>query len=202
MRKTDQSRISYNKKAYDYENTRDGRFTRPLRQLILNTVYVQKGQRILDIACGTGDLLAALARKAPDTHACGIDIADQMIEVARKSNPNITYTVSPAYPLPFGDNSIDIITVSAAFHHFEEPQRFASECIRVLSGGGRLYIGEFSYSTFERVIFNPFLPLLRSGDVRLYSEEELAGFFTKAGFEALGIERSGRCLVLSFEKFV
>lgn len=199
MSKTDKSRIAYNKKAYDYENTADGRFTRPLRRLIINTVNVADGQRVLDVACGTGDLIASLAKKAA-IHAYGIDIAEQMIEVARRENKNITYSVSPAYPLPFRDSAMDIITVSAAFHHFEEPQRFANECMRVLCSGGSLYIGEFSYPPIIRHIFNAFLPLLNSGDVRIYSKKELAGFFSNAGFKNVGITGSDRCKVFLFEK--
>jgi ubiquinone/menaquinone biosynthesis C-methylase UbiE len=200
MSKTSQSRKAYNKKANDYDNTMDGRFTRPLKQLMLNTISIVAGQRVLDVACGTGDLIASLAKRADNVHAYGIDIAEQMIEVARAAHPSTSYTVSPSVPLPFDNSTMDVITVSAAFHHFEEPQRFANECMRVISGDGRLYIGEFSYSTVERFILNPLLPLLRSGDVKLYSEKELASFFVKAGFETTGIERAGKCIVLSLKK--
>lgn len=197
MSKTDKSREAYNKKANDYENTMDGRVTRPMRQLILNTVNVADGQRVLDVACGTGDLISAIAEKAK-IKSYGIDIAEQMIDVAKAANKNITYLVSPAYPLPFDNNSMDIITVSAAFHHFEKPQQFADECMRVLTGGGTVYIGEFHYPPLIRILFNPLLPLLNAGDVKLYSEKELASFFLKSGFEVFGVERAGKCVVFSF----
>jgi ubiquinone/menaquinone biosynthesis C-methylase UbiE len=200
MSKTDQSRDSYNRKASNYENTADGRFTRPLRQLLLKSVNIKQNNRILDIACGTGDLISALAKKAPNTQPFGIDIAEQMIEVTKAANPNVAFSVSQAYPLPFKDSSMDVITVSAAFHHFEQPKTFACECMRVLSSGGTLYIGEFSYSPIARAIFNPLLPLLRAGDVKLYSEKELSSFFFKAGFEPGKIKKAGKCLMFSFEK--
>jgi predicted GNAT family N-acyltransferase len=103
--------------------------------------------------------------------------------------------------LPFGDSEMDIITVSAAFHHFEEPQRFADECHRVLSAGGTLYVGEFYYPPIIRILFNPFLPFLNAGDVKLYSEKELSGFFLKAELKTLELRRAGKCLVFSFKKF-
>lgn len=199
MSRTDKSRESYNKKAHDYENTMDGRFTRPMRQLLLNTVSVRGGQRVLDVACGTGDLIATLAKKA-GISAYGIDIAEQMIGVAKTANPNVSYSVSPACPLPFSESSLDIITVSAAFHHFEEPQRFADECMRVLSDGGTVYIGEFYYPPLIRVLFNPLLPLLKAGDVKLYSERELTSFFVWAGFKELDVKRDGKCVVFPFRK--
>jgi len=199
MSRTDQSRSPYNKKARNYEDTMDGRVTRPLKRLMIDTIDVENGMRVLDVACGTGGLIAALAKKS-DIQAYGTDIAEQMVEVERAANRNISFTVSPAYLLPFGNASMDIITVSAAFHHFEEPQRFANECARVLAGGGKLYVGEFSYPPVVRILFNPLLPLLRSGDVKLYSRKELTSFFLKAGFEALGIEGIGRCEVFIFGK--
>jgi ubiquinone/menaquinone biosynthesis C-methylase UbiE len=199
MSKTDKSRASYNKKAHNYENTMDGRFTRPLRRLILNTVKVTNGLRVLDVACGTGDLIAALAKKAA-IQAHGTDIAEQMIDVAKAANKNISYRVSPAYPLPYNDGSMDIIIVSAAFHHFEEPQTFANECKRVLSDCGAVYIGEFHYPAPLRVLFNPLLPLLNAGDVKLYSKKELPSFFTKAGFNPVDIKQDGKCLVFTFKK--
>lgn len=199
MSRTNKSREAYNKKAHDYENTMDGRVTRPMRQLLLNTVNVSNGQRVLDVACGTGDLIAAIAEKA-EVKAYGIDIAEQMIDVAKTANKNISYSVSHAYPLPFDNSSMDIITVSAAFHHFEKPHQFADECMRVLTGGGTVYIGEFHYQPLIRVLFNPLLPLLNAGDVKLYSKKELAGFFLKSGFEVLGVERAGKCVAFSFRK--
>ena len=117
MNRTDKSRNAYNKKAHDYENTPDGRFTRPLKQLILNTISVAAGQHVLDVACGTGDLISALAKKA-NIKAYGIDIAEQMIKVASATDKDIDFRVSPAYPLPFSIGSMDIIIASAAFHHF------------------------------------------------------------------------------------
>jgi ubiquinone/menaquinone biosynthesis C-methylase UbiE len=199
MSKTEQSRKAYNQKAADYENTADGRFTRPLKQLMFNTIPITSGQRVLDVACGTGDLIAAFAKKA-NIQAYGTDIAEEMIKTAQTKHKNITYSVSPAYPLPFKNSSMDVITVSAAFHHFEQPQQFANECRRVLSDSGRLYVGEFSYSPVTRVIFNALLPLLKSGDVKLYSRNELAEYFEKARFRSISVESAGRCEVFSFEK--
>lgn len=199
MSKAEQSRKAYNKKARNYEGTMDGRVTRPLKQLMISKIKVENGQRVLDVACGTGDLITALDKKA-DIQAYGIDISEQMIEVAQSANRKISYAISPAYPLPFDDSYIDIITVSAAFHHFEEPMRFADECKRVLRNAGRLYIGEFHYPSVVRVILNPILPLLKSGDVKLYSIKELSSIFQKAGFDALDVERVGQCMVLSFMK--
>jgi len=199
MSKTEQSRKSYNKKAADYQNTYDGRVTQPLKSMMLNTIKVQHGQTVIDVACGTGDLIADVSKKA-DVQAHGIDIAEQMIKVAGESHRGISFTVSPSVPLPFKDASVDVIMVSAAFHHFEEPQGFADECGRVLSAGGRVYIGEFCLPPLVRYIMNFFIKFLKTGDVKMYSDTELSAFFTNAGFDIIEIHRDGSLCVLTCEK--
>jgi len=199
MRKTEQSRRSYNKKAAYYENTQDGRVTRPLKRMIINAVEVQNGQTVVDVACGTGDLIAAVAKKA-NIQVHGIDIAEQMIAVAKERYQGISFSVAPAYPLAFDELSVDTIMVSAAFHHFEQPQRFATECKRVLRPGGKVYIGEFNVPTVARYIMNFLIKFAKTGDVKIYSDLELASFFINAGFEITDILTDGPRIVLICEK--
>jgi len=199
MKKTEQSRKSYNKKAAYYESTQDGRVTRPLKRMMLNAVEVQNGQTVVDVACGTGDLIASLAKKA-DIQAHGIDIAEQMIAIAKETHQGISFSVAPAYPLIFNDLSVDTIMVSAAFHHFEQPQRFVTECKRVLRPGGKVYIGEFNIPAAARYIMNFFIKFLKTGDVRIYSDLELVSFFEKAGFEITDILTDGPRIVLICQK--
>ena len=90
--------------------------------------------------------------------------------------------------------------VSAAFHHFENPQSFADECFRVLRAGGKVYIGEFCMSPVVRHIMNFFIKFMRTGDVKIYSETELASFFTKAGFDIKDIRTDGPRIVVICEK--
>ena len=199
MSKTEQSRKRYNKIASNYDNTHDGIVTRPMKQMLINAVEVQSGQAVLDVACGTGDLIVAISKKA-NIKAYGIDIAEKMINVASESNRSISFKVAPAYPLQFDSDSMDIITVSAAFHHFEEPQKFADECKRVLRTGGKVYIGEFNIPSIARVLMNIFAPIVRTGDVKIYSKTELAAFFIKAGLITKSVLNSGSLMVMVFEK--
>ena len=182
MNKTEQSRKAYNRKAANYDATYDGKVTQSLKRMMLNIIEVRNGQTVVDVACGTGSLIAAVSKKANiQTH--GIDIAEQMIKVAGEIHKGISFKVAPSVPLPFGNASVDVILVSAAFHHFEEPQRFADECVRVLHAGGKVYIGEFCVSSVARHIMNFAVRFLRSGDVRMYSDAELAVIFSRAGLD-------------------
>jgi len=199
MKKTEQSRKAYNKKAANYESTYDGRVTRPIKQMMLDAINVQNGQTVIDIACGTGALIAEVSKKA-EIQAFGIDISEQMIKVAKEFYQGILFKVASAVPLPFEDASADVIMVSAAFHHFEGPQSFADECFRVLRAGGKVYIGEFCMSPFVRCIMNFFIKFMRTGDVKIYSESELVSFFTTAGFEITEIRKDEPRIVLICEK--
>jgi len=169
--------------------------------MMINAVEVQNGQIVIDVACGTGDLIAAVKQKA-DIQAYGIDIAEQMIEIAKEKHQSISFSVAPAYPLEFDDSSVDTIMVSAAFHHFEQPQRFVTECLRVLRPGGKAYIGEFNIPAAARHIMNFLIKFVKTGDVKIYSDSELASFFSKAGFEITEILTEGPRIVLICRKKV
>jgi ubiquinone/menaquinone biosynthesis C-methylase UbiE len=167
--------------------------------MMLSIIEVRNDQTVVDVACGTGDLIAAVSKKA-DIQAHGIDIAKQMIRVAGETHQGISFRVAPSVPLPFENASVDVILVSAAFHHFEEPQRFADECVRVLHVGGKVYIGEFCVPSFARYIMNFVIRFLRSGDVRMYSDSELAAFFSRAGLDITEKRMEGPRTVLTCVK--
>jgi ubiquinone/menaquinone biosynthesis C-methylase UbiE len=199
MNKTEQSRKSYNRKAANYEATYDGKVTQPLKRMMLNIIEVRNGQTVVDVACGTGDLIAAVSKKA-DIQAHGIDIAEQMVKVAGETHRGISFKVAPSVPLPFDNASVDVIMVSAAFHHFEEPQRFADECVRVLHDGGKVYIGEFCIPSVARHVMNFAVKFLRSGDVRMYSDTELTAIFSRAGLDITDKRMEGSRTVLTCVK--
>ncbi|WP_334290822.1 class I SAM-dependent methyltransferase [Anaerostipes caccae] len=82
-----------------------------------------------------------LSKKAR-VNAFGVDISENMIASARERYPDCTFTVGPCAPLGFENESMDVITVSCAFHHFENPRTFAGECMRVLKSHGKVFIAE------------------------------------------------------------
>jgi ubiquinone/menaquinone biosynthesis C-methylase UbiE len=134
-KKTEQSRIAYNKMALEYDSSPEGSYTRIHKAELIKKVAVKNGDTILDVACGNGFLLAELSKKAK-VNAFGVDISENMIAVAKKRYPNNTFLAQPCFPFSFENKSINVITVSCAFHHFEQPQGFANECMRTLKNGG------------------------------------------------------------------
>lgn len=199
-KKEAQSREAYDRKAYDYENTADGKFTESFKAELIRRVILKENYKVLDVACGTGALLIGLKKKCP-IYATGIDISERMIEVARAKNTGMDFRVSNCVPLVFEDNTYDVITVSAAFHHFAQPAEFAKEAFRVLKSKGRIYIAEVNMPAVIRPVFNiAVIPLIRAGDVKIYSQNELWQIFQQAGFKNISIEIRGNIQFLQGEK--
>ena len=95
------------------------------------------GSRVLDIACGTGDLCREL--KANGYRPFGIDRSAGMLAAARTSAPLLR---SDGLALPFPDGSVDGIVCGFALRNFEHLGRFFTECARVLRDGGRVSLLE------------------------------------------------------------
>lgn len=199
-RKTEQSQKVYNEMAWEYDSTPEGRYTRAHKEEIIKKAVLRDGDNILDVACGNGSLLGALSQKAR-VNAFGIDISENMIASARERYPACTFAVSPCSPLGFENESMDVITASCAFHHFETPQIFAKECMRVLKKTGKVFIAEPFFSPMVRWIANTVVfPFTKTGDVKVYSQKELQIFFESAGFTDMESYTTGTVLFFSAGK--
>jgi demethylmenaquinone methyltransferase/2-methoxy-6-polyprenyl-1,4-benzoquinol methylase len=100
------------------------------------------GERILDIACGTGTSTLPLARAGATV--VGVDFSPQMIAEAQKRHPKIEFREADAMKLPFGDDEFDAVTISFGLRNVQEPKQALAEMYRVLKPGGRLVVCEFS----------------------------------------------------------
>lgn len=81
-KKTEESRVAYNKIASEYDKSIEGQYTRFHITELSNTIDLGEGDIVLDIACGNGTLLRGLSKKAK-IQANGIDISENMIHVAK-----------------------------------------------------------------------------------------------------------------------
>lgn len=172
---------SYGRIADDYDNSSEGRFTLTFNRKLAEVVRVPESGRLLDVACGNGRLLGML-RRTRTFDGYGTDISEAMVRAARHELPEMDFRVAAADNLPFEDGYFDVVTVCAAFHHFPDVAAFAREARRVLKSGGRLYIAELHQPRIVRTLVNPFIRLHPSGDVRLYSSEEIEKLLTANGF--------------------
>ena len=104
------------------------------------------GQRILDLAAGTGASSVALARSGAEVVAG--DFSPGMIAEGRRRHghvPNVTFVEADAMALPFADGEFDAVTISFGLRNVNDPKKALAEMLRVTAPGGRLVICEFSH---------------------------------------------------------
>lgn len=199
-RKEEQSKKTYNKIAENYNNTFEGEYTRLFKDELISNVVLNKNDSVLDVGCGIGELLYRLNEKCP-IKGTGVDISDEMIRVAKSQYNKFDFIVSSCVPLPFEENTFDTLTVSAAFHHFPEPEKFAKEATRVLKLGGKIYIADVYFPMPIRQFFNTILiPICNSGDVKIYHPKELVEIFNMAGFSDISIIKNGKVQLMKATK--
>ncbi|HWK20988.1 MAG TPA: bifunctional demethylmenaquinone methyltransferase/2-methoxy-6-polyprenyl-1,4-benzoquinol methylase UbiE [Microbacteriaceae bacterium] len=130
-------------KRYDVTNAILSGGNAPLwRTATVKAIAPEPGERVLDIACGTGTSTAAIAKRG--ARVTGIDFSEGMILQARRRHPDLEFVAGDAQALPFGDDEFDAVTVSFGLRNFSDPHAALAEMYRVLAPGGRVVITEFS----------------------------------------------------------
>lgn len=133
--------------AYDRTNTvlsmGNDRFW---RAATTRAVAPRAGQRILDLAAGTGASSVALARSGATVVAA--DFSPGMIAEGRRRHggiANLSFVEADATDLPFADGEFDAVTMSFGLRNVNDPKKALAELLRVTRPGGRLVICEFSH---------------------------------------------------------
>lgn len=108
---------------------------------VVDAAHVEPGQRILDVATGTGVLARAAAeRVGPTGSVIGVDINDGMLAVARRTAPHIEWRKAAAEALPFNADSFDRVVSQFGLMFFEDRGVALREMMRVLRPGGYLAV--------------------------------------------------------------
>lgn len=108
---------------------------------VAGVVSPGKGERVLDVACGTGILAREiLKRVGPTGRVAGIDPAPGMIEVAKQNAPAVEWRQGTAESLPFADESFDVVVSQFGLMFFTDRTRAIEEILRVLTAGGRFAV--------------------------------------------------------------
>jgi ubiquinone/menaquinone biosynthesis C-methylase UbiE len=128
--------------AENYENYFVPAIGTPFARRLLAKAKLVPGERVLDVACGTG-LAARLAGEAvrPDGTVAGLDPTPGMLELARSSSPDwIDWYEAPAEAMPLPDAAFDVVLCSMGLQFFEDRIQGLREMRRVLAPGGRAVV--------------------------------------------------------------
>lgn len=126
------------------------------KRFTLDCSGVRRGQRVLDLAGGTGDLTAKFSRLVGEQGEVVLaDINDSMLKMGREKLRNngivgnVSYVQANAEALPFPDNYFDCITISFGLRNVTDKEKALRSMCRVLKPGGRLLVLEFSKPLIE-----------------------------------------------------
>ena len=113
------------------------------RYRLKRAVRPQPGQKILDIAAGTGT--SSMALMVPGVKIVAADFSKGMLEEGKKRYPELEFVFADAMKLPFTDNEFDVVTMSFGLRNVSDRKVALKEFLRVLKPSGRLVICEFSH---------------------------------------------------------
>ena len=165
---------------------------------VMDAALVNSGQRVLDVACGTGVLAREAAlRVGPTGFVVGLDPNPGMLAVAERLTPTVEWRQGIAQSLPFADQSFDAVVSQFGLMYFGECRQALIEMLRVLRSRGRLAVAVWNsldsmpaYSCevalLERIAGKRAADALRAPFV-LGDRKDLATLFAKAGIESVAI---------------
>lgn len=195
---------------YDVMNdVMSGGIHRLWKDAMMDWLAPSAGQRLLDVAGGTGDIAYRFLKRAGRGHATVLDLTPEMLEEGRKRaeadqmSDQLDWLVGDAMALPFPDASFDVYTISFGIRNVTRPQDALNEAFRVLRPGGRLMVLEFSHMpnaamqwAYDRYSFNliPLMGQLIANDRDSYQylvesirkfpdQEQFLAMVRRAGFE-------------------
>ena len=174
------------------------------RRAVVKAVDAKHGERILDIAAGTGTSSEPWADQ--EIEVVPADFSLGMLRVGRRRRPDMAFTAADAMRLPFADESFDVVTMSFGLRNVADTEVALREFLRVTKPGGRLLVCEFSqpvnkvfrtvYSNYlmralppvaRRTSSNPESYVYLAESIRAWPPQgELAGAIEAAGWQQVG----------------
>lgn len=169
------------------------------RRVVLEAVAPQPGERVLDLAAGTGTSSQPLADAGADVVPCDFSLG--MLRVGKQARPHLPFTAGDGTRLPFADGVFDAVTISFGLRNIVDPVAGLAELRRVTRRGGRLVVCEFSHPTWApfRTVYAEYLmralpPVARTfssaPDAYVYLAESIRAWPDQAGLAAL-VEQAG-----------
>ena len=173
------------------------------REKLIRKLPVGQKGKLLDLACGTGDMVCMAAREL-NYEVTALDSSSNMLGIAKGkiSSSRVCYICHDMHELPFEDNCFDCVTIVFGLRNARDIEQVLTEVSRVLVDGGRLMILEFSMPermlvrAIFKIYFSVFMPLIGwavTGNYKMYrylyssvnsfySSAEMANLLVKHGF--------------------
>lgn len=184
MNAKEDSRKSFDKQAATYDTSRYSVHSRKQYNSILKIIKGYDILSLLDVGCGTGEMLRLINETFPTIKLAGVDISPNMLEKAKSKIGNMANLIlSDSEKLPFDDNSFELVMCNDSFHHYPSPLNVLSEFHRVLKPEGILLISDYYIGFPIRQLLNFFIKYSHDGDVRIYSKKEFLKMLSESIFK-------------------
>ena len=134
--------------ARRYDLTNDvlsGFQTRRWRRAVVEAVAPRVGERVLDLAAGTGTSSVLFADAGAVVIPCDFSVG--MLRQGRRQQPDLPFVAGDGTALPFRDETFDAVTISFGLRNIVDPERGLAELLRVTRRGGRIVVCEYSTPT-------------------------------------------------------
>lgn len=127
------------------------------RRAVARAVDARAGQRVLDLAAGTGT--SSLPFAAAGAYVVPCDFSLGMLREGRRRHPHLPLTAGDATRLPFADGVFDAVTISFGLRNVQDTQGALGEMLRVTKPGGRIVVCEFSHPAWApfRTVYSEYL---------------------------------------------
>ena len=168
------------------------------RKAVRNLINPKSGQRILDLAAGTGT--SSMALVSDGVQVVAADFSKGMLEVGKRRHPELEFAFADATKLPFKDSEFDAVTISFGIRNVENVDKALSEMFRVTKPGGVIVVCEFSHPKglfgwaykfyLRRVLPGVAKLVARNPEAYSYLGESIEAWPTQVRF-AEQIEKSG-----------
>lgn len=194
------------------------------KRILVNMLELKGNEKVLDLACGTGDITFALGEKLPSGQAVGLDITQEMIDIANnkrveRKTGNVSFQCGDIMKLPFADASFDHVTCGYALRNVPDVEGALIEIRRVLKPGGRFCSLDFAHpnNLLYRWAYIKYLIVVGSatgialhGDADIYryipeslklypGQQKVEEMMTRLGFTAAGhLDFGGGIMAINF----
>lgn len=184
------SQNAFNMQATTYDTDKNGEHARKLYPHIIDELSDIIFDNLLDVGCGTGEILNSVKNIYPSASIYGIDISEEMLKKAKeKLLDTAEISLGDAEHLPYENGKFDLLMCTDSFHHYPNPQKAIEEFYRVLKKDGYLLLADFWKPFPIRHLMNVFIPFSNEGDVKIYSKNEIINFLVHSGFQNIKYQK-------------
>jgi ubiquinone/menaquinone biosynthesis C-methylase UbiE len=186
---TEAVRREYDRLADSYDR-RWRTYVEATLHAVLEAVSFQGQERLLDIACGTGELERQLLARWPSLRIVGTDLSLGMLRqaAAKRECRNALWVHAEASQLPFPDNTFDGAICANSFHYFRSPAQALQEAHRVLRSHGSFVLVDWCDDYLSCKVCGLWLRLTDPAFCRTYTVRGCRSLLEAAGFEVLRSE--------------